>query len=717
MESSNLTARWRSVMAILTVIAWIVVTGFGVLGFQTLSQSINTTGLNTPGSESAAFQQTLQRDYPKASALGFDVLVHHHNSPVTRSAINGLTEAIRHQFSQLMNMGVQNHGNWTVSAWSEKTHHFVTALKTYSSISTSLHKIVAHFASVTHSQVFITGTVPMQSAFSQLALQDLIRAARFTLPLTLILLLLVFRSLYKSFAVIFSATTGALVGLAGLTLWPGTVPITSFTEQAGLMIGLSVGIDYGMMWLASLARQSQSEPVANRFRQARKRAVRMILPAAAIVILALLTLMEFHQPLITSIALGIVFSVAGSALASLSILPAILWLGRSRLRTATADRSTKVLTTVQTFLLRRQRTVGVALVAVLIGIGSLVPAITLWEPGISTLPKNLPAVQGFRSLQRHFPSYAGAPIQIALFPPTGGWGGQILAFKHTVQWITNMPAVQRIQDPLPLNELLGKSRTEQNAWIRHILGSSTHPVILNLWSIDANSSPHNLNLVHQLRSRIRATPTPFRMQIGGGAAQAHDAVRRISTSFLGVLAAVAMITMIGLLWRFRSAVIAISSIVLNGLSTLVSLGVLVALFQFQWGRWIGLHTAGALQWTTPVLIFAILFAVGTDYEIFYVEAIQHHQQQEKPMKTAILLATRETGTLLSGAAIIMASVFMAFGLSGLEFMQELGIGLAIAVLIDATIMRMMLVPSLLMLFQDRTWWPGRRSHTYREVIK
>lgn len=691
---------------------WCVLIGFGIRGFQDLSHRVNTTGLQTPGTPSAQYVHWVHQFSPAINDLTLDVLIHRRNTAQAFNSFSPLIAAIHHHVPQWSVEDIQQRGPWTAIIWSTGTAHWIPALSQYAASEQTLTAIVRHFDRITQDTTFVTGAVPLQWTFSRLAIRALENAARFTLPMTLILLLVVFQSWSAALFVPLSAMSGSLIGLGVLGLWPTSIPVTSFTTEAGMMLGLGVGIDYGMMWWASLQRTDPDTNIVIRYVMAQQRVRQMVIPAAAIVILSLMALMFFSQPLITSIALGVIFAVTGSAMASLSVLPALLWIVRARPKRLTSLSGKPAFwTRLQGFLLNRYRVVAAGVIIVLLVFSSGTRALVLWEPGVATLPQSESAVQGFRILQKQFPIAAGAPIMVAIGPPhSGGNMYNRREFGNVLSSLRHTEGIRRVQPITPILPAMSKTPTVTNQQRR----ATVH--LVAVWSSFPNSSPLTIRLVPTLRQRL-TNGFQLKSIVGGGAAEVYDAIHRVFHRFLWVFAIISLVSGAGLYWRFRSLLISVSAIIFNALSTATSLGVLIAVFQHHAGAWMGLPSPGALQWTTPVLLFAILYAVSTDYEIFYVEAVSHHRQANRPLRELLLAGTQETGGFLTGAAIIMVSVFMAFGLSGLEFMQELGIGLSVAVLIDATVVRMVLVPSFLLWFQQWSWWPGgkKRSPMFLEV--
>jgi RND superfamily putative drug exporter len=168
------------------------------------------------------------------------------------------------------------------------------------------------------------------------------------------------------------------------------------------------------------------------------------------------------------------------------------------------------------------------------------------------------------------------------------------------------------------------------------------------------------------------------------------------------------ITFLLMLFSFRSLVIAATSIVLNLLSVAASYGVMVAVFQHGWGAsLLGTHAAGALEAWIPLFVFVVLFGLSMDYHVFVVSRIKEAYDQGVPTRQAVAHGIRTTAGVVTSAAVIMIAVFSVFGTLSMQDFKQLGVGLAVAILLDATVVRAILLPSVMSLLGDRNWYQPR----------
>lgn len=211
------------------------------------------------------------------------------------------------------------------------------------------------------------------------------------------------------------------------------------------------------------------------------------------------------------------------------------------------------------------------------------------------------------------------------------------------------------------------------------------------------------DLIARLRSSIgEAAPTA---EVGGPAAQNYDLTEVLTGKAPLAIAVITLVAFVLLLVVFRSLALAISSILLNFISVGAAFGFATLVFQHGWGAsLIGIHPQGFVDAWAPLFFFALLFGLSMDYQLFLLAAIRERYEATGDTQLAIRDGIARTGRPITNAALIMIVVFIAFGVTGPIPPTELGITLALAVLLDATVVRMMLVPSLMKLLGERNWW-------------
>ena len=235
-------------------------------------------------------------------------------------------------------------------------------------------------------------------------------------------------------------------------------------------------------------------------------------------------------------------------------------------------------------------------------------------------------------------------------------------------------------------------------------------VVLGLLAVDPGSDAA-LSAIRALRAQVIPSIPGLRgatVLVGGTSALELDSMDVLYGRFPIVVGLILVATFLLLLVMFRSILIPLTAVVMNLLSVLAAYGLLVAVFQHGLGEQIlGFTAVGSIEWQTPVLLFAILFGLSMDYEVFLLSRILELHERGARNEVAVAGGLERTGGVITGAALLMIVIFASFMLSPLVLVKELGFALATAVLIDASIVRMVLVPATMRLLGDRNWWaPG-----------
>ncbi|PSR37015.1 MAG: hypothetical protein C7B44_05980 [Sulfobacillus thermosulfidooxidans] len=337
------------------------------------------------------------------------------------------------------------------------------------------------------------------------------------------------------------------------------------------------------------------------------------------------------------------------------------------------------------------------------------------------LPATSSARQGLVQLERHFPHLDLFPIDVVVESH-----GTPMASPQNLRQVADMvrvlqrlSTVARVQGPTTWQpqwsvadyvrvyrhwpSLPPLEQQQASAWL-----SPRHPQVA-LIAVDSTQSANSLR-THQLVERIRQTLSRMPLQgltvlVGGQTAVGYDFDQAVTQSFPLMIVVVLGVSGLLLAWTFRSLILPLQALVLNGLVTLASLGVLVAVFQQGlWGLLPAHHTVNSV---TPVVLFAVLFGLSMDYEVFIVSRIREKHEAGATTEHSIIAGVSETSRLVTGAAVIMIAVFVAFATVPIGVVQQLGIGLATAIFLDAVIVRTTLVPAVMRLLGERNWW-GRR---------
>ena len=499
---------------------------------------------------------------------------------------------------------------------------------------------------------------------------------------------------------IVTAILGLIATLSLITFLGHNFQVPSVSPTLATMIGLGVGIDYAL-FIVSRHRRQLAEGLDPDESVARAVATSggAVVFAGTTVVIALCSLSVAGIPLVTTLGFTAAISVAVAVVAAMTLLPAILGILGQRinsLRVHLPHRFTHE-GGVHGWA-RWARLVSAhpwpALIAALVVLGVLafpIRDLTLGQQDISSYPKSTTARKAYDLLTEGFGPGFNGPLLVAVrlqAPASGPTDPRLQKLGHA---LATTSGVQRVAPPS--------------------LSSDRTAAVMNVISTTAPNTSATRSLVHRLRSTTipeAVRGEGMQADVGGLTAGYIDLAAAISKKLPLVVAVVIALSFLVLLLAFRSVVIPLKAAAMNLVSVLAAYGVLTAIFHIGRGNHvIGLsHTIPIVSYV-PLMLFAILFGLSMDYEVFLVTQIKEHYDETKDNLGSVVDGLANTGKIITSAALIMFCVFAAFVANGDPTVKQFGVGLATAILIDATIVRCLLVPSLMILMGSANWWlPG-----------
>jgi uncharacterized membrane protein YdfJ with MMPL/SSD domain len=527
---------------------------------------------------------------------------------------------------------------------------------------------------------------------------DLKKAGILSLPVTLIILTLVFGALVAAGIPLLLALT-AIFATFGLVALPSSiVPLDQSVYEVILLIGLAVGVDYSMFYL----KREREERAAGRSASAAVAAAaatsgRSVLISGLTVIIAMGGMFFAGVQGMSAFAMGTIIVVAVAVLGSLTVLPALLCsLGerveRGRVplmrRLRSANREPRLWGAIIDGVLRRP------LLSVAIAGGLLValglPALQLRtvNPSPETFPKSLAVIQVYDHMQEAFPGKA-IPANVVVKAPD-----------------INAPAVQaaigdlqkralasdRLQGPITID--VNDAGTVANIAI---------PIDGNGSNAASNASLASLR-DDVVPATVGALPD-VEVGVTGFTAESKDFGDKIKSVAPLVFGFVLLLAFALLLVAFRSLVIAIKAIILNLLSVAAAYGVLVLVFQHGWGKgFLDFESTAGIDSFLPIFLFVILFGLSMDYHVFILSRIREAYDGGMNTEQAVAHGIKTTAGVVTSAAFVMVCVFSVFATLQILILKQFGVGLAAAILIDATIVRAVLLPATMKLLGDWNWY-------------
>jgi uncharacterized membrane protein YdfJ with MMPL/SSD domain len=519
-----------------------------------------------------------------------------------------------------------------------------------------------------------------------------------SLPITLLILLIAFGALVAAAVPLILALTAVLATIGIIAILSHISPVDQSINEVILLIGLAVGVDYSMFYL----RREREERESGRTEEASLAVAaatsgRAVLVSGLTVMLAMAGMYLGGAPTFTSFATGTIIVVAVAVVGSLTVLPALLaWLG-DRIEKGgvpivknqpwNAGEST-VWSRILNPVLRHPAVSAVAATGLLLVLAIPTLHIHTATGGVDTLPQDLSVIKTYNKVQAAFP---GGPIPALVAvsaddvttPEVSG------AVKDLQKQAAASPSFGQ-----PITTLISPDRTVEEVDIP-LAGDGS----------DSKSRAALTELRDQLiPATIGQVPTAT-AEVGGFTADSQDFNETLKSHVFLVFAFVLSAAFLLLLVTFRSIVIPIKAIVLNLLSVGAAYGVLVWIFQEgHLESLLGFQSNGAIVAWMPLFLFVVLFGLSMDYHVFILTRIREAYDRGRSTEDAVTHGIKTTAGVVTSAAVVMISVFAIFATLSLLIFKELGVGLAVAVLIDATIIRGVLLPATMKLLGDWNWY-------------
>jgi uncharacterized membrane protein YdfJ with MMPL/SSD domain len=562
--------------------------------------------------------------------------------------------------------------------------------------------VVAAVADVqrAHPQLFIGefGDASIDKEIEGAFGDDLKKAGILSLPVTLIILVLVFGTLVAAGIPLLLALTGIFATFGLVALPSSIVPLDQAVYEVILLIGLAVGVDYSMFYL----RREREERAAGRSASAAVAAAaatsgRSVLVSGLTVIIAMGGMFFAGVQAMSAFAMGTIIVVAVAVLGSLTVLPALLCsLGerveRGRVpfirRLRSANSEPRLWGAIVDGVLRRPLLSVVIAGGLLVAVG--VPALQLRtvNPSPETFPKSLDVIKVYDHMQEAFP-------------------GKVIPANVIVQAADiNAPAVQAAIADLEKRALASDRLHAPITIDVNDAGTVANIAI----PIDGNGSDSasNASLATLRDDVVPATVGALpdvETGVTGFTAQSKDFGDKIKSVAPLVFGFVLLFAFALLLVAFRSLVIAIKAIILNLLSVAAAYGVLVLVFQHGWGKgFLDFESTAGIDSFLPIFLFVILFGLSMDYHVFILSRIREAYDRGMNTEQAIAHGLKTTAGVVTSAALVMVCVFSVFATLQMLIFKQFGVGLAAAILIDATIVRAVLLPATMKLLGDWNWY-------------
>ena len=562
----------------------------------------------------------------------------------------------------------------------------------------SIDKVVAATADVQKANPGLTigqaGNASVNAGVWKQVGSDLAKAEKLSLPITFALMLIAFGALIAAgipVLLAFSAVGAALGFYAPLSyLFPDGGSVANVV----LLIGMAVGVDYSLFYLKrEREERRKGRSTLDAVEIAAATSGHSVVVSGLAVIVSMAGLYVAQDATFASMATATIVVVAVAVLGSLTVLPALLaklghrvdrprvpLLWRLNRRIGPGGISRRILAPVLRYPRAALTMSALAVVAL------AVPALGMKTESadLNTLPQSIPEVRTLKALQENFPSQGS------------------LSYDVVAQGDGAAAALTGLQESAVRT---GKFVVPAGDAIRQAGGTA----VLTLVSVLPDSSANGEAALHQLRGELApAALGSTTWAVGGDSAESVDYGNNQRDKLPYVIAFVLALTLVMMAFTFRSLAIAVVTTLLNLASVGACFGVLALVFQHSWAEGIlGFTSAGFVVSWIPLFLFVILFGLSMDYHVFVLGRIREGVAEGLTPQEAVRKGITESAGVVTSAAAVMVSVFAVFATLGMLEMKQMGVGLAIAVLIDATLVRIVILPSIMVLLGRKAWWPNR----------
>ena len=543
----------------------------------------------------------------------------------------------------------------------------------------------------------VGGTTATEVTINSEVSANIARAESISFPVLLVLLVLIFGSVVAGFVPLALGGLAILGSFSVLRLITLATTVSEYSLNIITILGLGLGIDYGLFMVTRFREElRRQENVERAVARTVATAGRTVLVSGVTVAVALCGLMLFQPVFLRSMGYGGVATVAIDVIAALTVLPALLAVLGHRVNALAVRKGVRASATAKPEteggwyrlargVMRRPVAVASVIVIVLLALGAPFLRISWGGTDASVLPTSSTVRQVQDALANEFPANSTNPIEAVVTGVTSP--AQLTAYTDKIAAIPGVAGVR------------ATARTAGD--VRLDVGYTPRP-----------DSPQARQIVTSIRAL--APPPPASVLVGGTTAQLVDELSSLGGTLPWMALLTAVATFLLLFLAFGSVVLPVKAIVMNILSLAATFGVIV--WVFQWGHLsgpLGFTATGTIDPTMPILLLAIVFGLSMDYEVFLLSRIRERYDETGDNRVAIAAGLQRTGGLITSLALLLIVVVACFSASSVVFLKLLGVGMIVALVVDATVVRILLVPATMRLLGRANWWaPGPLRRLY-----
>jgi trehalose monomycolate/heme transporter len=539
------------------------------------------------------------------------------------------------------------------------------------------------------------GLIPTEGAINSDVTSDIGRAESLSLPVLLVLLVVIFGSLAAASLPLAIGGIGILGSFTALRLLTLVTTVSIYSVNITTILGLGLAIDYGLFMVGRFREElGRTENVEDAVARTVATAGRTVAVSGVTVTVALASLMLFPMTFLRSMGYGGVATVLVDMLAALTVMPALLAMLGPRVNALrvrplrqplAADETSGGWYRLARSVMRRPVVYVVVIVAGLAVLGSPFLHISWGGVDAQVLPASAAPRVVTEALDKDFPGNVTNPIEaIVQFPGPVSSGGRAAGLAAYVSRLDHVPGVS---------------------------GGQVTGVRGDIGRVDLRYTPGPMtSQARAIVGRVRdiAPPAGARVYVGGTTAQLVDELSGLGATLPWMALMVVVATFVLLFLAFGSVVLPAKAIVMNVLSLSATFGVVVWIFQYgHLSGPLGFTPTGTIDPTMPILMLAIIFGLSMDYEVFLLSRIRERYDVTGDNTAAVASGLQRTGGVITSAALLLVIVIGAFSASAITFIKLLGVGMIVALIVDATLVRILLVPATMRLLGRANWWAPR----------
>ncbi len=726
----DFTYRHRRVIPLAALVLTLVLLGLsGPFGGQ-----LSSGGFSVPGSQSQRASDLLTKHFGAATTQ----LLLVYQSPAADAASSSVQTRVDRSFSRLAQrpqvasvLDYTNTGQSVFIGGSGHDTFAVVNLKLSQTEATNqLASLESYITAPKGLRMWVTGAPAINALYNTGLEQQLKRAELIALPVSLVLLLIVFGSVVAALLPLVIAGLAVPAALGLISLIAARFGMSIFVTNVATIIGLGLAIDYSLFFVKRFREELTHSEVQVAVRAATASAGKAVAISGTAVAVGLSSLTLFPASALRSMGVGGVVVVGCTLLFALTALPALLALLGRRVNSLSVRRSLHRASRptdhhssfwgwVADRVMRHPVAIAIPTAAVLLAAGTPFLSLRLSTgSSVYEIPAG-PARTGYALLNFSFPQAGGVDdmnLVLNYAHPLGGrlsatQEHQLAAYLARVQALPGVQGIDGVLKAPPgenqaayLRLLLLPAGQRPAGINRYIAGNIAGPIaqfeIANSFGPD---SAQGAALVHRLRTL--AGPPGAQPMRAGGAAESVDFINAFAQTIPWAVLLVVAVTMLVLFLTFGSVVLPVKAVLMSMISISAAFGAMVWIFQQgHLSNILGFTAPGSITATDPVLMFAIMFGLSMDYEVFLLTRIRERYLETGDNRRAVQEGLAATGGVISSAALIMITVFSAFALGHVLDIQILGVGMAIAVAVDATLVRGIMVPALMRILGELNWW-------------